>query len=656
MAKKDVKKGLKSDVSDSNIVPGSSEPKISAQEQMLKSVPPELQEKLKALQGKLEDFKKKVLAKFDKYITGISLLPPPKKTAQGFSPLPGIGMKPLPGMPDSLTPQQVQQPKPEDLKKEDDDIHVFVLVDDSEPSKMPKWELLEKTAKIIDDIAKEVDDKIKPRTFLLSEIWQSCYDSKYDLLQLVALSAPIHDTGMLKAIKIAEVHKSMVLKKFEKYIVAYVLAGSLVQGKASQESDIDVFIVIDDTDVKKMTRFELKDKLRAIIIGMGLDAGDITGIHNKLNIQVYILTDFWDSVKEANPVIFTFLRDGVPFYDRGIFMPWKQLLKMGKVKPSPEAIDLYMSGGEQTLERVRLRIKEIGMEDIFWALQTPSQAALMLYGLPPPTPKETPEVLREIFVKKEGLLKEEDVAVMQKVIDTRKSLEHGTRKALSGKELDELLESAENYLKRLKKLFTQIEDLKERESIVHSYESAITSVRDALVVEGLKSIPEETIVKDFKKVLVDSGKLPAKSERVLEMVLNAKKHLDSGKISKDEVVNTRKESLQFIRMVTEFVQRARGKELEKSRIRVKHGDKFGEVLLLENDAFIITDVDAQDREVQKALINPDGSLGTIVKSSVEDLEKALVSTKLPRKAFIKGAIFRDIEKIFGSGVEVLLQN
>jgi len=75
----------------------------------------------------------------------------------------------------------------------------------------------------------------------------------------------------------------------------------------------------------------LKDKLRAIIIGMGIEAGEMTGIKNKINIQVYILTDFWDSIKEANPIIFTFLRDGVPFYDRGIFMPWKQLLKMGKV-------------------------------------------------------------------------------------------------------------------------------------------------------------------------------------------------------------------------------------------------------------------------------------------------------------------------------------
>ena len=253
---------------------------------------------------------------------------------------------------------------------------------------------------------------------LLSELWQNCYDGKNELLQLIAMGAPIKDTGMLSAIKIAEIHKNMILKKFEKYIVSYVLAGSLVQGKATPTSDIDVWIVIDDTDVKKMTRAELKDKLRAIIIGMGIEAGEMTGIKNKLNIQVYILTDFWDSLKEANPIIFTLLRDGVPFYDRGVFMPWKLLLKMGKIKPSAEAIDMFMGSGEQMLTRVHQKLNDIGMEDIYYALLTPSQAAIMLFGLPPPTPRETPQVMRDLFVKKEKLLESKFVDTLQKISST----------------------------------------------------------------------------------------------------------------------------------------------------------------------------------------------------------------------------------------------
>src|SRR3989338_5277399 len=326
----------------------------------ISQLPKEAQEKLKAIKAKLDTFKGKVLSKFDKYVAGIALLPPKRKQqappAQAHEAI-------QENQKATLVPEKVEV---QGEKKEEPEISVLVLVDDSDSSKMPKYELKDKLSKIIQTMATEVDKEIKVEVIILSELWQSCFDGKYDLLQLIAVSAAVYDKGMLSAIKIAEVHKNMVLRKFEKYIVSYVLAGSLVQGRATKESDIDVWIVIDDTDVKKMTRIELKDKLRAIIIGMGIEAGELTGIKNKINIQVYILTDFWESLKEANPIIFTLLRDGVPFYDRGIFMPWKQLLRMGRIKPSREAIDLFMSSGEQSISRVKLRLKDIGMEDIYY--------------------------------------------------------------------------------------------------------------------------------------------------------------------------------------------------------------------------------------------------------------------------------------------------
>src|SRR3989344_4001908 len=55
---------------------------------------------------------------------------------------------------------------------------------------------------------------------------------------------------------------------------------------------INVLVVIDDTDVKKMTRVELKDRLMAIIQGMGREASQITGVKKLFHIQTYILTDF----------------------------------------------------------------------------------------------------------------------------------------------------------------------------------------------------------------------------------------------------------------------------------------------------------------------------------------------------------------------------
>jgi predicted nucleotidyltransferase/uncharacterized protein (UPF0332 family) len=587
-------------------------------------LPPEAQKKLKDIKAKLDKFKVQVLKKFDKYIIGIALLPP-AKPAEG-----------------------------KEVAEEEKKINVLVLVDDSDSKRMAKEELKAKLSAILQSTAANIDKNFAVQTVILSELWQNCFESKYELLQLITVSAPVHDTWMLAAIKIAEVHKTMVLKKFERYIVSYVLAGSLIQGRATEKSDIDVFIVIDDTDVKRMTRAELKDKLRAIIIGMGIEAGELTGIKNKLNIQVYILTDFWDSIREANPIIFTFLRDGVPFYDRGIFMPWKQLLNMGRVKPSSEAIDLYMSTGDQMLKRVHLKLKEIGMEDMFWALITPSQAALMLYGVPPPTPKETPDVMRDLFVRKEKLLEEEYVKILEAVIATRKMLEHGDKKDFTGREIDALLKDSERYLKRIEKLFTRIQKIKEEESMLHIYDGVVTMIRDVLRMESIERVDDLEIVKIFEDELISQGKIPAKFLRILNAIIKAKKDYDTGRLTKAEVERVKKDSEQFIKFLVEYMQRKRGKELERAKIRVKHGNRYGEVLLFGEEAFIIHDIDHEEKEISKAKITSEGGLSIVKPSNLEELERALSKIDIPQKVFIKEKIFEDLKRIFGKDVEVLI--
>jgi predicted nucleotidyltransferase/uncharacterized protein (UPF0332 family) len=584
-------------------------------EEVQKEVPKDVEKKLKAIKEKLEKFKVNAL-KSVKEIIGIALLPPRED------------------------------------KKED--INVLVLVDDSQVKFEEKFKFREDIIKKVNEDAGKIDKRIVPDVLILEELWQNCYDGKHELLQLISVGAPVYDKGMLAAIKISEIHKSMVIKKFEKYVVSYVLVGSLVQGKSTPESDIDVFIVVDDTDVKKMTRVELREKLRAIILGMGTEAGMITGIKNKINIQVYILTDFWDGLKEANPVYFTFLRDGVPFYDRGTFMPWKLLLRMGRIKPSTESIDLHMSSGDQMLKRVHYKLNEVGMEDLFWATLNPSQAALMLYGLPPPTPKETPQLLREIFVRKEGLLEEEYVKIMEDIIKMRKELEHNPKLDITGKEVDALLSGAEKYLKRISRLFTQIQKEKEKESILHIYESVVTAIRDALNVVNIEKTGDEEIEQKFNNYLIASGKVPAKASRMLRDILKAKKDYDQGKLTKSEIDSVKNVSAQFTRLVVEFLQKARGKEIEKTKIRVKHGDKFAEITLLNDRAFIIDDIDAPQKQAFSAVINSDGSLGEIKDATIDELEKYLAEAKIPEKVFVKQAVFAKIKERYGADSEVLI--
>ena len=643
-------------------------------------LPAEVEKKLKLIKDKLDKFKDKVLEKFGDYIVGIALLPPeqvsPGVGSSGMTGSGQTGQAPMvpsgmgsgigsaqyvPGVPISMPTANAAvgvgaAPMLKPGEKPEDKIQVLVVVDDTTSTKMTKDELYAKFSTIIKQLGEDVDKDLMCQSMLLTDIWQNCYDAKYDLNRLISLAAPIYDTGMLAAIKISEIHKTMVLKKFEKYILSYVLAGSLTQGKATHSSDIDVWIVIDDTDVKKMTRVELKDKLRSIIIGMGVEAGEMTGIKNKLNIQVYILTDFWESLKEANPIIFTLLRDGVPFYDRGIFMPWKQLLRMGRIKPSREAIDLFMSTGDQSIARMKLRLKDMAMEDTYYAILTPSQAAIMLYGLPPPTPRETPDVLEEIFVKKEKMLEPEYVEILRRNVKVRKGIEHGDVKDFSGTELDKLMIDAEKFLVRIRDLFKQIEKSYDEKSIVVLYDEIVTIIRDVLKSEGIERASDEAIISIFEKELVTTGKVPARFLRDLQEIVDAKKKYDHKKLDKSDIELARKGSAGLIKFLVEYLQRKRGRDLERARIRIKHGEKYGEIYLLDKIAFVIHDIDAKDQRIERAKINPDGSLGPLVDCTLEEFEKAIAGMTAPARTFIKEPIFEDIKNVFGRDAEVLINN
>jgi len=391
-------------------------------------ITPEMEEKLKQIQKKLDDFKKEIVKKH-KEVIGISLLP--NVSPLRFSSYMDSGIKPGEKMPE----------------EEKDKINVFILVNDYD-NKNP-FELKHKITKSCEDTAKAIDKNILLKVRLVSEIKEDCYDARYEYLKLISLSSFVYDPiDFLGGIKVSEIHKTMVLKKFDKYIFSYIAAGSLFRGD-KKSFDIDVYIIIDDTDVKRMSRFELRERLRGIILSYGAEAARIAGVKKQFHVQTYILTDFWEAVKDAHPVMFTFIRDGVPLYDRGMFMPWKLLLNMGRIRPTPEAIDMQMDSGEKLLSRTRFKLLSVVGEDLYWAIINPSQAVLMLYGVNPPTPLETINLMKDIFVRKLKLCTLNDVKTLEDVRAFYKGIEHGKVKEVSGKEIDDLLNRSRNYLKAI---------------------------------------------------------------------------------------------------------------------------------------------------------------------------------------------------------------
>ncbi len=574
---------------------------------------PEEQEKIKAkiekIKAKVEKFKDKILKTHKKEVMGVALLPP--------------------------------------KKEEPDKINVLIVVDDSKAEFRPDFKLRDKTFTELSKVAKEQDKDLIPEVYTVSEIKESLYDSKYEVLQLVAMSAILYDPAdFLGALKISEVHKSMVLQKFEKYIVSYVAAGSLFRGEKS--NDIDVYVVIDDTDVRRMTRAELRDKLRSLIISQGFEAAAMTGVKKEFHVQIYILTDFWESIKDAHPVIFTLLRDGVPIYDRGVFTPWRLLLNMGRIRPSPEAIDMQMDTGEKLLERARKKLLMIAGEDLYYGILNPSQAALMLYGISPPTPKETVKLLEEVFVKKEKILEQRYVNILEKIRVFFKGIEHGKVKDISGKEIDELLKDCDDYLKRIKKLFTQIEKKAEKETFTELYNTLIKTVGDALAAESIKYTKLDLGFKKF----CQKENLPESLVNNLKSFMKAHQEFKAKKLIKAESDKIKREIRTFLRIVVEHGQRKKFLGVERAKIRFKVKDKMGEVLLLKDQAFIVKDLKQKDKIEKVDLVK--GRLKKAEKSTRDEYDKTLVDVEVPQSITLTPELFSDLEKLVGKDIEILL--
>jgi predicted nucleotidyltransferase len=429
------------------------------------------------------------------------------------------------------------------------------------------------------DIIKQIAERkqnVWLNLFLEKDLWEICMDSKYEVSEAIGMSYPLYDKGILGALRVAQIHKSLVLKKFEKYVYSYIIAGSLVRGEAIKTSDVDVTVIIDDTDVKRMPRLELKEKLRNIIYSYIMQATELAGVKNELNVQIWLLTEFWDGVKDANPVFYTFLRDGVPLYDRGGFLPWKLLLKMGKIKPSPESIDMFMSMGDKMGDMAKRKLLDIVMNDIYWGTITPTQGLLMMYGIPPTNLYETVSEMKKIFVDKEKLLEKKYWDILDEIlIKYYKGYEHQKIKEVDGKTVDRLLKNAQSYLKRLKELRIDIEKRMQEKTFEELYENAFKLLKS---IFGNKS--EAVLVKVFEKELINNGKINPKYLDTLKSLEKIKKKYKEKKVPDIESFEKiRRDAIYLIDGIVEYTQRKELGMLQKSKITLTFKNKSIDLFL-----------------------------------------------------------------------------
>lgn len=347
--------------------------------------------------------------------------------------------------------------------------------------------------------------------------------------------------------------KQKILNLFKDYIKAVVIFGSFLRGEGTGKSDVDVYIIFDDTKMPLKKFDEIRSKVDDDIFKL---AGETDP---RLHVQpVIALTEFWDGIRTAHPLFYNIVREGYAIHDTGFFIPMRKLLEFGKFPATIEAAEQRFEGVPKRISRVKNVKTLMVAEDLYYAFTDGAQAVLMYIGIPPPPPKALARETRKHLVDT-GLLEEEFAKMIEDVMVFRKAVEHKEMKDISGQELDEWIKKTEKYVERMEKLLDQLEISRKANDIKKNYEVMIKASVAAL--KALNKLPPEPekLPDAFKKYLIDAGLVNPMYADIFGKVIEMRKLLEDKQIEKipDRDVYMSKEYVRrFIMDVRGVIERA----------------------------------------------------------------------------------------------------
>jgi predicted nucleotidyltransferase/uncharacterized protein (UPF0332 family) len=324
-------------------------------------------------------------------------------------------------------------------------------------------------------------------------------------------------------LKEVEEFAKQVLEKYGKYIKCIVVMGSVAREEFKPKSDIDVFVVIDDTtfEITPELHEKIDDDLEKIA----------EKISEKLSIQPsYTLTEFWDYARVCHPIVYNFIKEGIVIYDTGFFAPIKRLLEMGRIPATREAIESYMEGAPKKLMRAKTVKLLMLAEDCYYAMLNTAQAVLMFMGLAPPVPSKAYDDVKKFLVEP-GILEPEYAEWLKEIIEIRKKIEHKELMDVEGKFVDEWIEKAEKFVNKMFGLLNALELRKKEKILERTYEvmhkAAITALK------SLKKMPEkeEDVPVVFKKEFIEGKLIDPYYFEVWTKIENMKKLAEEKKIA-----------------------------------------------------------------------------------------------------------------------------
>lgn len=243
--------------------------------------------------------------------------------------------------------------------------------------------------------------------------------------------------------RVAKKFADAMQKELGDFLKAAILFGSTARAeKTIYERDIDVLLLINDLTL--VLSPEVVQAYRIITERVAADTS------KRLHITTMKLTNFWEYIRNGDPLAVNMLRDGVPLHDVGIFEPMQALLFQGRIRPTKESIFVYFARAPITLINADWHILQAAL-DLYWAVVDAAHAALMKVGEVPPTPSHIAKMIYEKLVKKK-LTSKRAADTMDFFYTLSKRVTHREIQKITGTQYDQYKEEAEEFVKEMKKV------------------------------------------------------------------------------------------------------------------------------------------------------------------------------------------------------------
>ncbi len=244
---------------------------------------------------------------------------------------------------------------------------------------------------------------------------------------------------------IAREFAKKVYKEFGVFVKAIAIFGSSAKAVASGtekivETDIDILVIVDD--LVTTLSGEVVETYRVIMEKL------ITETSKRIHLTTLRYTNFWEYVRNGDPIAINILRDGVSLIDNGFFDPLQALLYQGRIRATWESIWTYYSRAPTTIFNAKWHIMQAVL-DLYWAVIDSAHAALMKLGEIPPSPNHVADLIEEKMVKK-GIVEKRYASIMRDFYHLSKSIIHRDIKQIHGADFDRYLKDAEDFVSQMR--------------------------------------------------------------------------------------------------------------------------------------------------------------------------------------------------------------